>query len=378
MRRILRWFRRVTRPKDTLITIKVYRDHVLHNLHVFQQEYSGARIAPVLKSNAYGHGLLLVAEILKKEDIPFFVVDSHHEARLLRLHGVRTPLLVIGYTPASVVAGNLITHVAFTITSLEHLRQIADVATHRVVLHMKIDTGMHRQGVAPSDVDEAITLIRSNSSLKLEGVCSHFADAEVPDSSVTKNQIITWKGVLPKLRENFPDIAYIHLLNTAGTSLQDDLGVNVHRLGLGLYGMDEREGRKLDLKPALAVETIVTSVRTIETGESIGYNATFIAPAPMKVATIPMGYAEGLDRRLSGKGVVSVCGAMCPIVGRVSMNITSIDVTHILEVKIGDVATVLSADVTAPNSAEAIARSCETIQRDILVGFPQYLRRVVV
>lgn len=376
MRGILRWIRNMRRPRDTLITVSVYRDRLLHNLHTFQKTYPEAPFAPVLKSNAYGHGLIEVAMILDSENLPFFVVDSYYEARLLRMHGIKTPLLVIGYTPAELMAKNRLHDVSFTITSIEELRSLAAYTHRPISLHLKIDTGMHRHGILPDEVEEATHLITSHSKLLLEGACSHLADAEVSDSTVTGRQLSVWRETMERIRSSCPTLRYVHLANTAATAFAGRAGVNVHRLGLGLYGMDERSDHALDLQPALSIETIITSVRTIEPGETVGYNATFTAQGCVRIATIPVGYAEGLNRRLSGKGVVLVRDVICPIVGRVSMNITSVDVSAVPGVKMGDRVTVLSAEAGAPNSAEAIAALCGTIQRDILVGIPRHLRRV--
>ena len=149
------------------------------------------------------------------------------------------------------------------------------------------------------------------------------------------------------------------------------------RLGIGLYGMNVGIER-LDLRPALEMRTRITSIHTLHAGESVGYNATFKAPQDMRVATIPVGYAEGVDRRLSSKGSILVRGTSCPIIGRVSMNITSLDISNVADVHVGDEVTVISPNAADPNGVEAIADLCGTIPYEILVHIPAHLRRVII
>ena len=149
------------------------------------------------------------------------------------------------------------------------------------------------------------------------------------------------------------------------------------RLCIGLYGINVSL-EKLDLRAALEMRTRITSIHTLRAGESVGYNAAFKAPRDMRIATIPAGYAEGVDRRLSSKGSIVVRGASCPVVGRVSMNITSIDASNVADVHIGDEAVVISSNAADANSVEHIAKLCDTIAYEILVHIPAHLRRVVV
>jgi len=369
-------------PYEPLITIEISRDRLLNNLSEFAKIAINHRIAPVLKSNAYGHGLVEVAEVLENSLVPFFVVDSYFEVVALRTRGIKTPLLVIGYSRPDTVAGSRLKKVSFTIGSMGTLRAIVDHEEIRSPLHLKIDTGMRRQGILPEDVDEAIRLLKKHSRVAVEGICSHLSDADNADTSFTDKQIIVWNDIAEKFKTAFSELKYIHLSNTDGHRFADRVTANVTRLGLGLYGLADGDSfpSKPDLLPVLSMKTIITGVKTLKKGETVGYGNTFKALSEMLVATIPLGYCEGVDRRLSNRGTVLVGENRipCPIIGRVSMNITTIDVTKIQSVNEGMEVTVISNNTNDPNSIVSIAKKCDTIPYEIAVKISAHLKRVVV
>ncbi len=359
------------------VEVLISRKNLLHNLNAYQEKYPEISFAPVLKSNAYGHGLIEVGRILEKERVAFFVLDSLFEANALRQDGIQTPVLVIGYVSPENIFGSRLSNVAFTITSLEQLREIAEGLKKRKTFHIKIDTGMHRQGILPREIESAMEIIASNKFINLEGVCSHLADADDEDESFTKLQIKQWQNVVESFKRNFENIKFFHLSATAGTQYAQQAFCNVGRLGLGLYGINTAPLAKLDLKPVLQMRSVISSVKTIPAGEYVGYNNTYKTETERKIATVPVGYFEGVDRRLSNVGFFTVGDKACPIVGRVSMNITSIDVTGVPEVKLGDLVVVLGNEPEKENSVENMAKMANTIPYEILVHIPQHLRRVV-
>jgi len=376
-RKLLRLLRKKRFAYTPLIEIRIGKGALLHNLKVFQEQKKGVAVAPVLKSNAYGHGLVEVARILDGEDLPFFCVDSYFEALILRNEGIRTPILIIGYTPAGTILKSRLADVAFGIIGVQDLRSLASLARAPVAIHLKVDTGMHRHGIAPSEIEDACMLIRANKHIVLEGVYSHLADADTPNSAHAAAQIAEWNKTVPRVRAKAPSVRFFHLAATTGSFYAQKIDANVMRLGIGLYGINVSL-EKLDLRAALEMRTRITSIHTLRAGESVGYNAAFKAPRDMRIATIPAGYAEGVDRRLSSKGSIVVRGASCPVVGRVSMNITSIDASNVADVHIGDEAVVISSNAADANSVEHIAKLCDTIAYEILVHIPAHLRRVVV
>ncbi len=416
MRALFRKLRGLRFRYEPLIAIFIHRDRILHNLREFQHLDPHVAVAPVLKSNAYGHGLVPVAKILadapEAAGIPFLCVDSYMEALILRNEGIRLPLLVIGYTPLTNVLRSKLKNVSFAVTSMDELRRLAREGGRPVTVHLKIDTGMHRQGIMPEELDEALRLVaesgagrgiwsRSRGGIMLAGAYSHLADADTEGSPLTAKQIARWNGavrvirdVTEKVRSKNLAVRYFHLSNTAGSRHAEKIDANVMRLGIGLYGIDPAAGnaadrggvgadttthdaKKLNLLPALEMKTRITSVRTIASGESVGYNATFTAKETMTVATIPVGYAEGLDRRLSNVGAAMVAGIPCPFVGRINMNITSIDVSGVPAAKLDDEVQVISPDPAAPNSIAHMAKRCGTIPYELLIRLPAQIRRVV-
>lgn len=363
------FFRHLARrrfPYEPLITIEISKNQLLKNLKDFQSKASQGQVAPVLKSNAYGHGLVEVATFLEDQsEIPFFIVDSYFEAIILRSKGVKKPLLIIGYNRPETIINSRIKDIAFTITSLEMLQSIQDIK-RPTKIHLKIDTGMRRQGLLPEDITEAIEIIKKNSYIRLEGICTHFSDADNSNSSFTDQQIRLWNSIVSDFKTQFPSLKYIHAANTDGMKYSKQIEANIGRLGIGLY------------RGVLQMKTIVTSIKELKKGETIGYGNTYKANADMKVATIPVGYYEGLDRRLSNKGFVQVGPEkiLCPIVGRVSMNISSIDVSKVPGVHIGTEVVVISRNITDPNSVEGISKIENTIDYEVLVRIPAHLKRV--
>jgi len=386
MRALFRKLRRARFAYEPLINVLVYRKRLERNYESFKtslgKQKPACEVAPVLKSNAYGHGLVPVAHIFDRLGAPFMVIDSFYEALVLRNEHVRSPLLVMGYTPLSNVKLKRLQDVRFVLMGIEQVQEIAEGLHVPRRFHLKIDTGMHRQGVPLDQLDRALSLIKSNSKVQLEGVCTHLADADGPDELFTHKQIRTWNDVVAKVSGAFPDIKYKHVAATAGTTFSSSIDANVARVGLGMYGLttSPRAGGPGApvLEPALALTTRVTSLRTLQPGERVGYNVTFTAKRVSKIATIPVGYFEGLDRRLSSIGVVEVRGTLCPIAGRVSMNICSIDVTDLPDVAVGDPVTVYSADPGKPNSIAQAAATAHAIPYDLLVHIAPHLRRTIV
>ncbi|MCX6796757.1 MAG: alanine racemase [Candidatus Falkowbacteria bacterium] len=375
LRKIKKYFVRYNPSVEVIVS----QTRLVENLKEYQQQYPKLSFAPVLKSNAYGHGLVQVAEILDQENIAFFVLDSLHEAIILRHNGIKSEILIIGYTQSENIKNSKLSKIAFTITSLEQLAEVASTLSSKTKIHLKIDTGMHRQGIQTNQIKSSIEIIKTNKSLVLEGICSHFADADNPDDETfTKSQIEEWERVVELFKKNFPIIKFFHISATAGTYYSDQTNENVARLGIGLYGINPSPFTKLNLKPVLQMQSIVSSLKKLPAGEHIGYNITYKTKGAATIATIPVGYFEGVDRRLSNCGFSKIGSNYCPIVGRVSMNITSIDVTSVPNIKLDDKVIIISRNRDDKNSVESIAKITHTIPYEILVHIPQHLRRIVV
>ena len=381
MGNIRKIFNKLATPKvnyQPLIEVRIFKDALLFNLHSFQAKYPKLLFAPVLKSNAYGHGLVPVAKILDKQRVAFFMVDSFYEALTLRQHGIKTKILVLGYCREQELLSAKLKDVSFGIIDLQILKNLSAKLKKPLNIHLKIDTGMHRQGILPSEVSESMAAIKSNPNINLEGLCTHLADADGADSKFTLGQVKQWNSAAVTFKNEFPGIKFFHASNTAAAGYAEHINANVSRLGVGLYGINPSSQIPLELKPALEVRSIISYIKNIPAGEKVGYGITFESSKPMIVATVPVGYNEGVDRRLSNKGAFKVNGVFCPIVGRVSMNMSSIDVTDVTDVKIEDFVVVISSNKTDKNSVENLAKLCECIPYEILVHVPQHLRRSIV
>ncbi len=360
------------------VEVLISKENLLHNLNVYRKLCRNRSLAPVLKSNAYGHGLVEIARILEKEDKAFFVIDSLYEAMVLRDKGIKSPLLIIGYTSPENINNCKLSNVSFTITSLDQLCLVSKLINNRRTIHLKIDTGMHRQGILPNQIDEATDIIRSSKLLHLGGVCSHLADADNTDQTFTQLQIRVWEETIRSIKSNFSDIQYFHILATAGASQPENITNNVLRLGIGLYGIDLGTKDAIGLRPVLQMQSVISSIKAIRPEEYVGYGITYKTTRKTRIATIPVGYFEGVNRKLSNQGMVKIGDIFCPIIGRVSMNITTIDISNVPDMILGDKVIVISNNKNDPNSIINIAKMCDVIPYEILVQIPQHLRRTII
>ncbi|HEX5774569.1 MAG TPA: alanine racemase [Candidatus Paceibacterota bacterium] len=378
----LRYLRERLSPRRPLVEVGISRANLLHNLRTYQERYQHVRIAPVLKSNAYGHDMGLVARLLDKEDVAFFMVDSLYEARRLRRAGVKTRIVVMGYVRPIDPELSTLADIDFAITDVEQLREIAALLTRPVRFHLKVDTGMHRQGIMPRDLPEALALVKSNPRVQVVGVCSHLADADGEGDGFSETQVETWLAALTEVEKIIPVIEYRHLVATKGVRFAERARTNVARVGIGLYGFDTSRHDGTAVRPVLELRSFITSLRDIPDGDHVGYNAVFHATRASRIATVPVGYFEGYDRRLSSKGSMLVRGVPCPVAGRISMNMSSLDVTDCPSAKRGDPVTVISRDPAASNSIERIRDAVSNVgytesEYALLVHIPPHLRRVV-
>ena len=366
-------------PEAQLLRIEVSKGALQHNVGVFQDLLPDKKIIGVLKSNAYGHGLALVGRALDQDErVVAYAVDSLVEARDLRASGIKKPILLIGYVPrAALAAVKKMSDVTLMVTSLEQAKDLVRLVDFPLDVHVKVNTGMHRQGVEIDQLQETFEVLDTNSSICVTGLASHLADADGEEETATRAQLDRWKEaveIAARIHANLD----LHIGATAGTYFVNDAPSTHVRVGIGLYGYDMIPDRRLDLRPALSLFAKLTNVRTIPAGEAYGYNGTYVAKEDTRLAIVPAGYQEGLWRAASSKGVMRLKGAVCPIVGRVSMNLTAIDIVDVPEASLEDEVEVISSDPKAPNSIENIAKTCGNIGHDTFVGLDGGIRRILV
>lgn len=370
-----------TRTLKTLNTISVSRRGILHNFDHFQKEFPTTHLFPVLKSNAYGHGIKAIATILKDRTFPYIAVDSYYEALQVRKYST-VPILLIGYTiPENIPMMDLAT-ISITIYDIS-LLDILITMKKPVRVHIKINTGMNRQGIPPADLPIFLEKILRAPHITLEGILSHFSESDLEDTSHTCHQENIFKQCLDMVENIMPLPRYIHLSATNGAFSITDKRINALRLGIGLYGyhnlspQDPRTAWYKELKPALEVTSTVINRLSIKKGDHVSYAGTFIASRDMEIAVIPFGYYEGLTRKHSNTASVLWQGHLLPVIGNICMNITCID-TKGLPIQVGDPITVVSTESESPCVINALSKLTGTIDHETLVKFSESIRRVVV
>lgn len=354
---------------------KIYLSHhnLVSNYNYISSLNSEVKIAPVLKSNAYGHGLALIGKLVDELKAPFICVDSLYEALVIKKAGIKTPILIMGYVdPRSLQRRKM--PFSYAVFDLEYAKAINQFQKGSGV-HIFVDTGMNREGVRLEDLSEFIDQLKLLSNLKIEGLMTHFASADEPNEKINDYQISSFEKAKKICSEAGLEIKWFHcggsytLLNSL---VKKDI-VNVIRSGKSLYGYGDG-----NLKPVLCMKTKIVQIKNIRSKEKVGYNCTFQANNDMMIGILPLGYNDGVDRRLSNKGVVLVGGVECPIIGRVSMNITTVDLSAVKNPYVGQEVTVFSNKPQDKNSLQNSAKLCETIIYELLVHLHPSTRREVV
>ncbi|MEX2369298.1 MAG: alanine racemase [Candidatus Paceibacterota bacterium] len=358
--------------------VQIHKRVLLRNYNFFAE--SGLDIAPVIKSNAYGHDACQVVRFLSEHtEVPFFITATYEQAVELRVAGITKPLLVIGYVSPRVIADNQQPDITFTAVDMDHLKDTEAVLTKTQPIHLKLDTGMHRYGVIPSDLKEAIAVLQSARHTVITGVFSHICDNFTSGvNDFTKEQIRLFNQSAELVTSLFPSCKTTHLASTSSHSLRAHIEANTERVGIGLYGLANFTD-EFYTEPVLSLMSTIASIRKVLAGEFVGYSRTYSPQEDRLIATIPAGYYEGVDRRLSNLGVVRIGTDVCPIVGKVSMNATTIDVTDCsVRPARGDLVEIISADRHAPNSAEAITKTIDAVHYRITTQIPARLPRIMV
>lgn len=337
------------------------------------------QVAPVLKSNAYGHGIVEVGKILDDMRAPYLCVDSMFEGYELLKAGIKTPILIMGaINPENLKIKKL--PFAYIVFDLETARTIAHYQPGAEV-HIEVDTGMSRLGVQMSDLPDFLQKIQEIQNLSIVGFMSHFANAERADIPVTRKQIKNFTNAYSMVRDSGLNPKFVHMEASAALlnrEVRSQLPMTtMARIGKALYGIEPTE-KSHKLKPVLSVETQIAQIKTLQKGDTVGYGATYTAKKEVKMAVLPLGYNDGLDRRMSNKGSVIVGNIICPIIGRISMNMTTIDVSLVKNSHLGQKVTVISENRNDPNSIENIAKLCDTISHELLIHIDSSTRRIVL
>ena len=346
--------RTATRPTWAQVSLENLR----YNFGVVQRHIgAGITVCAVVKADAYGHGAVECARALEEEGARWLGVTSLDEAIPLRDAGIRTRILLMtGFWRGEEeeIIRLQLTPTVWEPGQVELLEKAAaGLGLPRLPVHLKVDTGMGRLGVDPEDLYQVASALKGSSHLLLEGLSTHLASSEVLDAPSVNDQLQKFEQVRSLLRNEGFDPPLVHVANTGAVIAKRESWNSMVRPGIALYGYHlpfERAGRevsgsklRLGVKPVLTWKTRILSLRDVRANQALGYGGTYVTKAPARIAVLPVGYADGLNRALSSRGRVIVREHYAPIVGRISMDLTLADVTGLPGVSVGDEVVLLGA-----------------------------------
>jgi len=346
----------------------------------------GIKVLGVVKADAYGHGMVPVARALESAGVDMLGIVMVEEGVRLREAGIALPILMMGSIPEdeteALVAHDLRPTVG-DVETLERLDGAARAAGKRVAVHLKVDTGMNRLGVRSEEAVALAERILGRPSLALEGLYTHFACADTPGDRATREQLKRFRAVLAELDRRGIRAETIHAANSSALATMPETHFDMVRPGLALYGaLACRAPDGLDLRPALALRSRVAHLKRVRRGEGVSYGHTWRAQRDSVVGLLPIGYGDGYPWALSNKGQVRIgegpAARLAPVVGRVCMDATLVDLTDVPRPEVGLAATLIEADAESPLRVSAVARLAGTIPYEILTGLAKRIPRVYV
>jgi len=359
--------------------VRIDLDAVAANLDAIRSK-AGVQVMGIVKADAYGHGAVPIARFLQ-DKCAFFGVSNVAEALELRQSGIRTPILILGHTPPSAFSRMILEGIRPAIFSLEDALELSKKAVSlgkTAPFHFAVDTGMSRLGFqATYENAEVCAKIANLPNLEAEGLFSHFASADCADLSKAQAQEKRFEQFDRWLKELGVNIPIRHMNNSAGI-MNFENQYELVRSGIvtyGLYPSDAVDPGLLELKPALQWFSRVSHVKELPAGREISYGGTYVTTGPTRVATVPVGYADGYRRSLSGKFHVLIHGTPAPILGRICMDQMMVDVTGIENVRVGDTVTLVGTDGEGCISVEQIAAEAGSFNYEFICGISRRVPR---
>jgi alanine racemase len=379
-----------------LVWAEVDLEAIAHNVRELRRiTGSGAGLMAVVKANAYGHGVIEVTRKALENGADSLGVARIEEGIELRKAGFSESVLIFGYTPPA-LAHNLIafdlTQTVWSYTTAQALSDVAVSSNKRIKVHLKVDTGMGRLGLLPdcrrppateqnlmgNAIREAAS-ISSLAGLKLEGVYTHFATADSSDKSYAGKQFEIFVDFLNELRRAGMNPPLCHAANSAAIIDMPETHLDMVRAGIAIYGLypsDEVNKRKIALKPAMTLKSKIVHLKKVPPGFKVSYGSTYQTPKPTTIASIPVGYADGFNRLLSSRGQMLVRGRRAPIVGRVCMDQTMLDVGHIPDVDLEDEVVIFGRQGYESITVDEIAATLNTINYEIVSALTARVPRI--
>jgi len=346
-------------------------------------------VMAVIKANAYGHGLDTVAPVAARH-ADWLGVNSLEEAVSIRALGIAKPVAILGHTQLDLLGAVVsaeFRQVVYREDVAAALSRHAQNSGKTAAIHLKIETGTNRQGIALDDLAGFVQRIMQLPNLDIEGVYTHFANIEdTLDPSFAQSQIDHFRRALSIVEDAGAKPSWIHAAASAGALLYPETGFNMIRVGIGAYGIwpsretqlaSRERGRKISLTPALTWKTRIVQIKTVQAGDYIGYGLTYQASHRMKIAVLPIGYYDGYDRKLSNSGRALAGGCAVPVVGRVMMNMTALDVTDV-DVKQDDEVVLIGRQGNAEIRVEELAEKIGTIAYEVVARINPAIRRMLM
>ncbi|MGQ0810970.1 MAG: alanine racemase [Nitrospiraceae bacterium] len=353
-----------------------------HNVAELRRHLSQAcGILAVVKANAYGHGDVEITRTLHRLGISRFGVATLDEGLALRAAGIKAPILVMGALFPEQIPDLVAHHLIPVIYDEDIARRLGEHLRSNsspYPVHIKVDTGMGRLGLSPEGALSLITSSLFKSRFRPEGLMTHLADADGDDAAFTERQLDRFRSVVTQAEQNGISLPLVHAANSAAILRYPASHFSLVRPGIMLYGYHTlpARGSLPALRPVLTLSATVAQVRTIRKGDSISYNRTFTAARESRIAILPVGYADGYSRSLSNRGAVLIAGQRAPIVGKVCMDMTMVDVTHVTQVKAGDQVVLIGQQGGERITADEVAEWLGTISYEVLCGIGPRVARV--
>jgi len=345
------------------------------------------RVMAMVKADAYGHGAVGVAKKLSTLGVDYFGVASLEEALELRNNGITEPILIMGFTPAE-YTGELLSHdLTQTVLDYEDARAYSDAAlvySKRLKVHIKLDTGMGREGIVcggrVKDAAAEALRICMLDGLYAEGIYTHFAAACASDTAYTEKQTSLFSEICADLEQKNIRFEIKHCANSAAVLEYPCVHFDMVRAGIILYGLTPDEAMPLPegFRPVMSLKTIIAQVKSMAAGSDIGYGRTYTTTRPSRIAVLPIGYADGLPRLCSNRIQVGLHKKSVPAVGRICMDLCMIDVTDVPKAKRGDEVTIFGWEGDILHPVETLAKACETINYEIVTSIGKRVPRVML
>lgn len=358
-------------------------DNLRHNFREIKKVVKDKKIFGVIKADAYGHGALEVARVLKEEGVDYFAVAVVTEAMELRRNGFEDPILVLGYSPetfSDTIVENNITQTVFSYSTAKSISNEAVKQNKIAKIHIKVDTGMGRLGYTENDnIVEEIKNIINLPNICVEGLFTHFSTSDEADKEFSNLQLKRFKNIINSIEKEGINIEIKHIANSGAILDIEEAYFDAVRPGIILYGYypsSEVNQNKLNLKPVMTLKSNIVYIKEVEKGTSISYGRKFTADKKMKIATIPIGYADGFTRLLFGKASVIIGNKLCPVVGKICMDQCMVDVSECEDIKVSDEVIIMGKTSDFNISADVIASKIDTISYEVLCMVSKRVPRV--